>query len=357
MKKTLYVVLVAVLVLFALNFSSTKSILSAIGDAFAPLFLGVFFALLLYAPVSFLEKTLFASVKIERFRRPLSVTVTIIVSVGMVVLIGYLVVPELVKSFDALKNSLEWLLSGGFGKKFNLDERTKNWLNSAFSKLTERLNDIIPSLVGIIGDTLKGIVNAFLGLMIGITMLLCGKNNSKLLGKIGDYLMRDKDKDFLKGTLSALIDKFSRYLGGSILEALIFSVVCYVIFLIFKIPYALLISVVVGAFNIVPTIGGYLGGGIGMLVILTHSPDKAIVFIIIMLIVQQIEQVTTYPLIVGKYLGLNSFFVICAVVIGGELFGFWGFILGVPIFAFLYNLIEVIVSSKAKTCKERQINP
>ncbi|MBQ8178625.1 MAG: AI-2E family transporter [Clostridia bacterium] len=357
MKKTLYIVVMVVLILFALNFDSTKNIISAIGGAFAPLFLGVFFALLLRSPVTVLERTLLSSPKLERVKRPLSVAIALVVSLGAIALIGYLIVPELSKSLVALKNGLEWLLSGGLSEKLNVDERVENWLNNALSKGADKLDDIIPNLINLVGDTLKGIVNAFLGLMIGVTMLLSGKTNSSLCDKIGSYLMEDKDKEFLKGALNALVEKFSRYLGGSVLEAIIFSAVCYAVFLIFKVPYALLVAVVVGLFNLIPTIGGYVGGGIGALIIFTHSPEKVVVFIIIMLIIQQIEQVTTYPLIVGKYLGLSSFFVLCAVVVGGGLFGFWGFILGVPIFAFIYNLIEVIVSDRAKFRKKEQITP
>lgn len=356
MKKALYIVAIVVMILFALGFESTKGILEVVRDAFAPVFLGVFFALLFKAPVSFLEKTLFSSKRFDKVKRPLSLGITLIVSVGAIVLIGYLIVPELAKSLEALKKGLEWLLSGGIGEKLRLSEKTEEWLKKALTKGAEALDSLIPNMINMVGNTLKGIVNGFLGLMLGITMLANGSSTSKLLGKIGDAIMGEKDRDFIKGTLTALVEKFSRYLGGSVLEAVIFSIVCYVVFLIFKIPYALLVAVVVGLFNLIPTIGGYVGGGIGAMIIFTNAPEKVIVFIIIMLVIQQVEQVTTYPLIVGKYLGLSTFMVLFAVIVGGGLFGFWGFILGVPIFAFLYNLVEVIVTSKAKARIKEQNN-
>lgn len=351
MKKFLTITAIVVLVLFALTFDSTKKILGVIGRAFAPVFLGVFFALLLKAPVSFLEKTILHSPKLGKFRRPLSLTITLVVGAGFLALIGYLVFPELIKSLNAFKDSAEWLINGGLKDKLNLPPKLEEWLEKAFEMGSAELNKLLPNMINMVGDTVKGIINGFLGLMLGITMLSSSKATLGLGEKIASKLFGAKEKDFLKGTFDAMVEKFSRYLGGSVVEAIIFSIACYLTFLIFKVPYALLVAVIVGLANLIPTLGGYVGGGIGALIIFTVSPTKSLVFIAIMLVIQQVEQVTTYPIVVGKYVGLSPFFVLLAVVIGGGLFGFWGLLLGVPVFAFIYNLVSVIASQKTNNDK------
>lgn len=348
MKKALFVVSMLTLTLYALTLSSTRSILSAIGEAIKPLFYGVFFALVLKSPVGVLEKTLFRKEVFSKIKRPLSIAITLLFSGGFIALITVLIVPELKNSFVALQKGVEWFLSGGVEQVLGGNDRLAEWLKKGLGGLAHKVEEWLPTLIEKLSTTLKGVVQLFLGLMLGITMLASGKKDLPLLEKWSITIFGEKKSEFLKGATSALSEKFSRYLAGSLLEAVIFATICYVVFLIFKIPYALLVAVVVGLFNLIPTLGGYLGGGIGALIILTVSPEKALAFILITFILQQVEQVTTYPVVVGKYLGLNAFMVLVAVVVGGGLFGFWGLILGVPVFAFLYNLISVILTLRTK---------
>ena len=345
MKRALSITALIVLVLFALNLEITGMLLGKIKVALSPLLIGVFFALLLKAPVDFLEKTLLSSPKLGKIKRPLALTLSLIISVGFLALVAYLVLPEIIKSLSSLKQSLEWLLNGGLEKELKLPERAKEWLKKALEKGLSSTDQILPNMIEGVGNTLKGIVNAFLGLMLAVTTFLGGEGLSSFLTKVSKKIFGQKRTEFLKGTMGAVVEKFSKYLGGSVVESVIFALVCYLAFLIFKVPYPLLLAVVVGVFNLVPTVGGYLGGAIGVIILVTVSWKTALIFVGIMLVLQQVEQVTTYPLIVGRYVGLSPFFVLLAVVLGGGLFGFWGLILGVPIVAFAYNLINVLVAS------------
>ena len=350
MKKALPIAVIVVLILFALNLEITRAILSKIGVAFSPLLIGGFFALLLKAPVDFFEKTLLSSPKLGKAKRPLSLTLSLFFSVGFIVLISYLVLPELLKSAKALKESLEWLLAGGLEERLPLPKSAVDWLKKALEKGLASTESLLPNLIEGIGHTLKGIVNALLGIMLAVTTLSGSTALGDFVEKISLKIFGKKRSDFFKGALSAVVEKFSKYLSGSVVEAVIFSVVCYLAFIIFKLPYPLLLAAIVGIFNLVPTIGGYLGGGIGVLILITISWKTALIFVAIMLVLQQVEQVTTYPIVVGRYVGLSPFFVLVAVVLGGGLFGFWGLLLGVPVVAFIYNLINVLVNSKP--CKD-----
>lgn len=339
--------------LFAFDLDSTKSLVNRILDAVAPLFVGVFFALLLKTPVEFFEKTIFKSAKLIKLRRPLALGVTLILVGGFLVAVGFLVVPEITTSVSTLKNSLNGNLFNRIGEKLNLSEKSLQWLKNALKGVLDGIGDKVPELIGVISKTVSGVINGLLGLMIGISLLASkeGDKTDRLLVS----LVGEKKRDFLRGTIGSLVEKFSLYLSGSLVEVVIFSMASYLAFLLFKIPYPLLIAVVVGVFNVIPTLGGYIGGGIGALLTFTVAPEKVITFILITFLLQQIEQLTTYPLVVGRYVGLNTFWVLFSVVIGGGLFGFWGLLLGVPVFAFIYNLIFVILKTKTKKA-EKELN-
>ncbi len=355
MKKALLVVLIIVLVLFAFTLSSTKWIMEVVWGALKPVALGVFFALLLKPMVSFFEKTVFSSKKIFKWSRGLAVTLSLTVSVCFLVLIGYLVVPELVRSVEALKSGLSWLFESDIGERLDLPEKMEIWLDIGLKKVGEWLTSKVPQILAMIEDVGKGVVNLLLGLMLGITLVWGEKRIGEFFEKIFTRMLGEKRVAFLKGNLMALVEKFSKYLGGSVVEAIIFGTVSYLALLVFKVPYPLLNAVTVAVFNLIPTLGGYIGGGIGALIILTVSGEKVVTFIVIMLVLQQVEQFTTYPFIVGKYVGLNPFFVLLAVVVGGGLFGFWGLLLGVPTLAFIYNLIEVAVEYRKKDNKTQDV--
>ena len=346
MKKGLIIVSIVAIVLFSLNLDVTKNLLGRVGASLSPVMVGVFFALILKAPVDFLEKTILSSPKLTKAKRPLALTLSVIFIFGFLFLIGYLVVPELIKSVYALKSSLEGLLDGMDEQVGGSVGKVAEWLKNALEKGLDSANNFVPMLMEKVGGLLKGVVNAFLGLMLALTMLSGSDKLSEFLKSVSVKLFGEKRSEFLRGAIGAVIEKFSKYLGGSLVESVIFAGVCYLAFIIFRVPYALLLAVVVGFLNLVPTVGGYIGGAIGVIILFTVSWKAVLTFVAITLVLQQLEQVTTYPLIVGRYVGLSPFLVLLAVVVGGGLFGFWGFLLGVPVFAFGYNLINVLVHSK-----------
>lgn len=354
MKKALTIVFLTALVLFTLNLDITSKITGKISGALAPLLLGVFFALLIKAPVDFLENTILSSPKLGKARRPLALGISLVFAVGLLVLIGYLVVPELIKSITALKESLEWMINGGLEEVLKLPKEVVEWLKKGLEAWLKQTDKLVPYMVARVGNTLKSMVSILFGLMLGVTMLLGNGKGGRMLMQLGIKIFGEKKTEFLGGAIKAVTEKFSKYLGGSTIEALLFSLICYLIFLIFKVPYALLLAVVVGIFNLVPTVGGLVGGVIGVIILAPISLKSVLTFVIITLVLQQIEQVTTYPIVVGKYVGLSPFMVLLAVVVGGGLFGFWGFMLGVPIVAFVYNLILVVTDCETEKVEMRQ---
>ena len=354
MKKTIPYLIIGAIIIYLLNLQYTRELLSKVYQAFTPLLMGVFFALLLKAPIAFLERNVLVSRKIEKFRRPLSLALTVTIFLGALVALVYLIIPEVSKSIEAVKSGVQGLIDGGIASSLGLSEDISATIDKLLKE--EAFKDLLPDIAALTASAVKNVINVLLGLMIGITMLASGQKLGEWIDGISLALFGEERPAFLKGATKAAVEKFSRFLGGQLIEAVIFGVASYLTFLIFKVPYALLIAVIVAVFNLVPTIGGYIGGGLGAIILLTISPQKALLFIILTFVFQQVEQFTTYPIVVGKYVGLSPFFVLTAVVVGGGLFGFWGLILSVPVVAFIYNLISVVVVKKQKEDKMLQNN-
>ena len=347
-----FVILAAVvMILFAADLGSTRSLAALLGKAVYPVFVGVVFALFLNAPVKFMESTFLSSPKLGKFKRAISLTLTITLIAGIAVAAALLVVPELKESFTALEKGLDAVKEGEtelFGG------RADGILSEAVAKGEGFLREKLPDVVSFAINTVKEAVYIFIGVALGTMMVASKESLASGLYAVIDRCCEKQRAALIKGAVRAATDKFSRFLAGQAVEALIFGAACYLAFIAFKIPYALLVAVVVAAGNLIPMLGGYIGGGIGFLIVLTVSPGKALVFVAIILVLQQIEQVTTYPAIVGKYVGLTSFYVLLAVVVGGGLFGFWGLVLGVPVAAFVYNLAVVLVRRKPKEAQPEE---
>lgn len=133
---------------------------------------------------------------------------------------------------------------------------------------------------------------------------------------------------------------FSRFMTGQALEAFVLGGMCFLGMLVFKLPYAPVVSVVIGFSNLIPILGAYVGTTFGFLLILMVSPKKAFIFVAFEILLQQVENNLTYPKVVGKTLELSGFWTITAVLVGGALFGFWGVMLAAPTMAVIYKMIE-----------------
>jgi len=351
MGKKGWIVAGVIAVLFVLlNYDHAVAIAAAIGRALSPVFIGILVALVLNAPVKLLEKTLLSSPKLKKVRRLGSLAITLAVVGGVLTLAGFLLIPEIITSVNVIIEKLPGLEENGWSDVFGtkLPEFLTNNLDKLMAQLTDGLENILPEALNFFKNTLKTLTDILLGLFMGILIIM---SKEKLVEGLRRLLLYFTDEEKTKKTLASLAmatDKFSRFLAGQLLEAFIFGIMCLIAFFIFKIPYAPLAAVIMAFANLIPMVGGYIGGVIAFLFIFSASPAKALVFVIVILIVQQIEQLTTYPVVVGKYVGLSSFWILFSVIVGGGLFGFWGLMLGVPVVAFAHQFFKVMYDLKMK---------
>ena len=154
--------------------------------------------------------------------------------------------------------------------------------------------------------------------------------------------------DKLRQGLNFVDKTFMGFLSGKILDSLIIGIICYIVCSILKMPYTLLVSVIIGVTNIIPFFGPLIGAIPSALIILMVDPSKCLIFVIFIIILQQIDGNIIGPRILGSSTGINGFWVMFAIILGSGLFGFWGMLLGVPVFVVIYTVIQNLIIKKLK---------
>ena len=216
----------------------------------------------------------------------------------------------------------------------------ESWLRT---ELLPQSKEIISQVTSGIIVFAKGIVNFLIGLVVCIYVLMEKDHFVGSFKKITYGLFSAKTGNRFIKVARKSHSIFSGFIVGKIIDSIIIGILCYIILAIVHMPYALLVSCIVGVTNVVPFFGPYVGAIPSFLLILLENPTKSIYFLIIILILQQVDGNIIGPKILGQSTGLSSFWVIFAILLGGGLFGFVGMLFGVPTFAVIYYIFNEIV--------------
>lgn len=216
-------------------------------------------------------------------------------------------------------------------------------INTLYDQLKPFISGITSGTLGFITSTVSFIFNIFVGFIVSVYLL----NGRKKLCAQAKLLTRSvfgrKAAEMIFEEARFADKMFSSYFIGSIIDSTLVGVLCYIGCLIFGIPYAVLVSVIVGVTNIIPFFGPYIGMIPSAIIILTVSPVRALIFLAMMIVMQQIDGNILAPKIIGSNTGLSSFWVLFAILLFGGLFGFVGMIVGVPIFAVIYDVFKKLM--------------
>lgn len=335
--------------------------LGTLVGAAAPLLIGCVIAYIDNILMSFYERHYFPKSQ-KKFwtntRRPVCMLAAFVSVVLVVFLLLNIVVPELVAAVELLlsqvpgviKNLLGWLESKNIVPEdllaplANIDWRSK--LEQIFSVLTTGVGNILGTAVNVVSSAFSGIVTALFAVIFSI-YLLSGKEK---LGSQFDCIMKRFMKEKLytdtRHVLTVLNDSFHKYLVGQFTEALILGGLCTVGMWIFQFPYATMTGAVIAFTALIPVAGGYIGAAIGAFMIMTVSPIKAILFLIYIVVLQQLEGNIIYPRVVGSSMGLPGIWVLAAVTVGGGVMGIVGMLIGVPLAATAYRLLQQSVRKR-----------
>lgn len=290
--------------------------------------------------------------------------VCVIMVVGLVGLLIYFVVPQVVTSTVNLVNtlperltSLSAWLSVHFSRFPILSETVDSIANAGTEDIIEWiqahiLNEQAVNLAGMISSgvmtAFKSIANAFIGLLIMVYLLNYKERLFAITRKIVNATCGPKRKATLYEFAGIVNETFIGFIVGRIIDSFIIGVLTFIVLKLFAIPFAVMISVIVGITNVIPFFGPFIGAIPSAFILLLEEPEAVLYFVIIIIVIQQIDGNIIGPKIVGNAIGISSFWVLCAVLIGGGLFGFPGMALSVPVFAVVYRYVDKITMSSLK---------
>lgn len=336
-----------------LRFDQVSGVLDMAVTALNPLILGIALAYILRPLALKLERML--SGKKHAFRsgaRIISVAVTVTVAVGLVTLFCFIVIPQLTESITTLVRVVPGQIRNLMQQ---LEEYTQN--NEDLGKTVNQIvlsiqafadnwvqNEMLGSVTALIGNAmalLTGVVNLIIAVVVTVYVLLGWERYIAQMKKL--FLALSKHQPFnsvVFDTMAQVNRIFSGFITGKLVDSLIVGIICFIFMTIVGLPYTLLISFIIGLTNIIPMFGPFIGAIPSAFLILLVDPVQCLIFIIFILVLQQIDGNIIGPRILGNTTGLSALYVTIAILLFGKLMGFIGMVIGVPLFATIYYLVK-----------------
>lgn len=369
-KKTLKLVIIAIIAYWILNhYQIVLSLLSKLLSVLMPFIIGCMIAFVLNVLMIRIEKQLskvIVNPKLKILKRVLSILGSIALVVGVVAIIIILIIPELVSAIKVIALSLPEVI-----------DNLQNWTDSHsiyLPQLENLINQIdveslgnelskfaktefsgmLDSTIDILAVIVNGIVNFVLGLVFAIYILMSKETLKDQTKRLINAYLPSKVANNIFEVARLSRTTFSNFIIGQTVEAFILGALCTIGMIILGLPYAPMVGSLVGITAFIPIIGAFIGGAIGAFMIFTVDYMQAFIFIIFLVILQQLEGDLIYPRVVGSTIGLPSIWVLFAVTVGGSLWGITGVLLGVPIVSVIYSLVKIQVKNREKRLKVKE---
>lgn len=368
------IVFTALLVVALWKFDVVLDVLKTIGQIIFPFILGGAIVFVINVPMSFLEKKIFENVKkenkaVRKLARPVSLLLTIVLVVGVIALVMIGVIPQLTKTMGSLMINITDFI-----------QQIKIWIRDFFHdnreimKLVDQLQfkpdqaikwgisllgngagNMMNTTVSAVGSVVSGLATFFIAFSFACYVLFQKEKLHVQIRKVlFAFLPKQKADAFLK-VCSLTYRTFANFLTGQCLEAVILGCMFVVTLSILRMPYALLIGVLIAFTALIPIFGAFIGCAVGSFLIFMVSPKQAIIFIIVFLVLQQIEGNLIYPHVVGESVGLPSIWVLAAVTIGGNLMGIVGMLVFIPLLSVVYTIFRKVVYQRLKKRHIKQV--
>ena len=366
-KKILLIITFGIVLFLGLqNISAVAGVCRTALGMLMPLIIGFCAAFILNVLLKVIEERLFAPLNRKNFRlwsrlrRIVSIILTFGIIIGLVFILIFMIVPELKRAFSLLVENMpqysmqvkEWITKAAAFLK--VDASTLTNLEIDWEKISAAVVDylkrdsgkLVNTTVGITTSIFSAIFNFILGIVFSVYILM---QKEKLGSQATRMLYAFLPQKWAKKSLhiASLSNKlFSRFVTGQCMESVIIGILCFIGMVIFRMPYAPMISVLVGFTALIPIFGAFIGTAIGAFLILMDSPMQAVWFVIFIIVLQQMEGDLIYPRVVGSSVGLPSLWVLLAVTIGGSVWGVLGMLVSVPVCSVLYCLLREIVGTR-----------
>lgn len=363
-KKTIIeLIIFTVVIIFAfVNIEALWSFITYIIKIFMPFIIGVMIAFVLNVLLNVVENKLFKKLNEKngkvwkKIKRPTSLITTFIIIIALIAFILGLLIPQLqntatifTENFDSYKKESIKILD-----KIGIDDKDIKVLNKNIEKIKgevtsyvgDNKQEIVQTTFGVASSVVGTITSLVLGIVFAIYILLKKEDLARQSRKVLQAYLPEKKEKRIREIANLSNKTFGNFISGQCLEALIIGVLCFIGMFILQIPYASTISVLVGFTALIPVFGAFIGTVIGAFLILMVDPTKAIIFIIFILILQQLEGNLIYPKVVGKSVGLPGIWVMVAVTVGASIAGVLGMLLSVPICSVLYSILKTDVNNR-----------
>lgn len=347
------------------NLEAVRGVLSSVGRILSPVFIGAAIAFIVNIPMRLLEENVFSLI-IKRHpgavkaRRPVCLLLSILIILGLFALIIGLIAPEFAATVMGIAQSLPSQANDLIARADELIRRLNlplddinlfekiDW-NSVSRTIMAGLSNtgaMLSKTIGVTSNVLSGLFNFVIGFVLSIYILASKEKLCRQGARLLRVILPEAVCDKIFRVLAMSSGVFTRFISGQCIEALILGALCYVGMLIFRMPYALMISALISVTALIPVFGAFIGTSVGALMILFVSPIKAFGFVLFIIILQQIESNVIYPRVVGSSVGLPGIWVLLSVTLFGSIFGAVGLLLGVPFCAVLYCLVRDFVRKR-----------
>lgn len=365
-KRNMFLIFFGILIwwMFA-NIKFVSNSINTFLGAISPLIIGFIISFILNRPMMFFERKIFKKRRLkDKFERLISILLTIVVFMLGITLVLLIVIPALIDTWIELKDKLPEYLNA-------IKEYIKN-SSIKYSKINEWIQSVdVEGIRDNISNFIKGGLFNWLGSTFSIASSVFGSIISFFLGFIFSIYFLLQKEDLIKSIKKLLFTffplqlairityigslikiAFSEFLLAQSLEAMILGSMFFISMLVFRFPYSTMISIVIAVFSFIPVVGSFVGLFVGIILIFVESPKLAGLFIILFLVLQQIEGNIIYPKVVGKFSGLSSLLTLVAVTLGGSLMGVVGIILFIPLFAVMQQLLKEYMDKTLENKKQ-----
>ena len=302
----------------------------------------------------------------------LAVTISLLFGILVVYALIMMIVPQLITSVTTLyytaRNNLNDFVDWASHQEIIAsNQKLLDFIETSYDNLQDTLDNIVrtklvPSMQSLLSGAALGVMsfvtflkNIIIGVIVSVYLLASRKKFGQQCKMILYSLIKPRWADIILEEILYADKMFGGFINGKIMDSAIIGVLCYIACLIFKFPSALLVSVIIGVTNVIPFFGPFIGAIPATLLILIQNPIKALWFVLFVLVLQQVDGNIIGPKILGNTTGLSSFWVLFAILLFGGLWGFVGMIIGVPLFAVIYDVLKKFVFHGLRRNEEMEL--
>ena len=353
-------------VIVGINYIKVLGLLAAAVNMAAPFILGAAIAFVLNVPMRRIESSLSHVLKKgSRLLRPVSMALSILLVAGVLFLVMFVVAPQLVRTLLGLQSSipvffgevrqwLEQLFAENHQILINMEQIQIDWqelFNDSLKFLKNGAGSMLDTTFSAAISIVNGMSTFLIGFIFSIYILLQKENLIRQIKKLLAAFLPERTVEGIVRIAALTSRTFSNFFTGQCMEAVILGSMFFIVLVVLRLPYALLIGVLIAFTALIPVFGAFIGWAVGAFLMLIISPMDALLFSVVFFTLQQIEGNMIYPHVVGNSVGLPSIWVLVAVTLGGSMMGVVGMLIFIPLCSVLYTLLRDTVNERLKRRK------